>query len=559
MILKSHEKNGCIVFAVAVLVLLVTLILYAGVLSADFVMWDDDRDILGNINITSDDIWSVFSDVDSLQRFIPLTLLAWSLIWHFAGFDPFWFHFGNWMLNGMSTLLLYFVLRNMITICKEKISCFRDIRPLMLELAAASGALLWGIHPLRVESVAWASCWGHSQAMFFLIASLFFYLKAQESPHCQRYWIYIVLSIFAYIFSLLSYPLGITFFPVFILIDIFLLRRFEFSCSGMRWQIIRPILVEKFFFAAPAFFFGIFTVIIFFRQSLKWSSPVSLSQFGLVERLMQAIYVYSYYLWKPFFPDGLAPVYTSLFIIEPFSKRFIFLVLLISGISILCLVIIKRRPFILGLWLAYLAMMLPFIGIFSHPHFTADRYSLLSSLCFSVLTSFLIARISGSFRPWTITIVVFIVLSLLAWQTEKQVKVWKNSETLFTHIIRVLENDPYRVQIMGRLAKYYNQSGQTEKSIATFMELLSIKPTSLRAHSQLAEIYHASGRYAEEIPHLRTMLEQQPNNPEFHYRFGVVLEKAGKHNDADLHFRLAESLKANSVPEGNPGENNEGI
>lgn len=503
MIQEPYHKNGhLIVAAAATGVLLVTLALYAGVLSADFVMWDDYQDILGNSNITSDGIWWVFSDVDSMQRFIPLTFLSWSLVWHLAGFDPFWFHFGNWILHGMSTLLLYFVLRSMITICKER-GCFRDIRPSMLELSAASGALLWGVHPLRVESVAWASCWSHSQAMFFLIASLLFYLKAHERHHNQRYGFYIVLSISAYIFSLLSYPLGITFFVVYLLIDIFLLKRVEICCSGMRWQTIRPVLIEKIFFALPAFSFGIFAVVIYFRQSVKWSSPVLLSQFGLIDRVMQAFYVWSYYLWKPFYPTKLAPIYTTLITFEPFSQRAIFSALLIAGLSILFLVMRRRWPFLLGLWLVYLTLQLPFLGIFNHPHFTVDRYSILSSLCFSVLLALLIARISSLFRFWQVAIVMSLFISLLAWQTVQQVKVWKNSETLFTHTIQVLGDDPYRVQIMGRLATYYRQSGQMDKSIAMFNRLLAIKPASLRAHRQLAEIYSALGRYAEAKEHLR--------------------------------------------------------
>jgi tetratricopeptide (TPR) repeat protein len=496
--------------------------------------------------------------VDSMQRYNPLTFLSWSLTWHFVGFSPFWFHFGNWCLHGLSTLLLYLVLRDiLIVVCDRGV--FKGLSTRAQELAAVSGALLWSLHPLRVEPVAWATDRTYCQAMFFLLGSLLCYLKVHKSPQSGKNGLFFWLSLCAYLCSMLSYSLGVTFFVVFILMDLFLLQRVELNFSKLQWQTVRPILIEKCYFALPALLLSFLAVMIRYRQSVNWSRPVPLTDFGFTERVMQALYVYAYYLWRPFFTEGLAPIYTTLISFDPFSSRFAFSALLVAGMSVLCLFVRNRWPFLLGLWIAYLVLLLPFLGIFEHPHFPVDRYSLLPSICFSVLASLLIARLTYYFRLWQITSVVSIVLVLLSWLTFQQVKVWENSETLFAHTIRVLENDPYRVQIMGRLAKYYHQSGQTEKSIAAFMALLAIKPTSLRAHSQLAEIYHASGRYAEELPHLWTMLEQQPDNPEFHFRLGVALEKTGKHKDANVHLRFAESLKGGAVPKGSSGESNGGI
>lgn len=528
------------VLVTAAVVLMVTLAIFSGVLQADFVMWDDDLLITGNHKLTDNGIWWVFTDVDSMQRYNPLTFLAWSITYHLTGFDPCWFHFGNWLLHGLSAVFLYLVLRDMLHIAAAK-NVLAGLTPLSRELAAGSGALLWALHPLRVEPVAWATDRTYCQAMFFLLGALLFYVKAHGIT--RKYRLFMVLSLFCYVCSLLSYPLGITFFVVFLLLDIFLLRRIDFSCSVTRYAALKEALREKLIFVLPAFAFAVVAVVVRYRSNAIWDPPVPLAQFGLLDRVMQSFYVWSYYLWKPFYPMKLAPIYTTLLSFDPYSPPFELGVVLIAGISAFCIFLRKRWPFLLGIWLCYLVLQVPFLGIFEHPHFPVDRYSLLSSLCFSVLAAVLMVRITRILRPWQAIAGISVVLVMFAWLTFKQVEVWNNSETLFTHTIQTLGDDPYRTQIMGRLATYYYQIGQTEKSIEAFKKLLAIKPTSYKANSQLSSIYCATGQFAAALPHYQMMLSQEPNNPQAHYDFGLALVKLKRQAEADQQFHLAELLK----------------
>lgn len=539
---NKKSLNAGLLLVLAAVVLIVTLATFSEVLKADFVMWDDDLDILGNKKLTESSLWWMFTDVDSMQRYNPLTFLAWSVTYHLTGFDPYWFHFGNWLLHGLSALLLYLTLRDLLIIAADK-NLLESLTPFSRELAAVSGALVWALHPLRVEPVAWATARMYCQAMFFLLGALLCYLKAHQDVKPERYRLFMALSLVCYVCSLLSYPVGITFFMVFFLLDIFLLRRSVFSCSVSRWEALKQVLLGKLIFVLPAFAFGIVAVIARYRSTGIWGSPVPLTQFGIVDRVMQSFYVWSYYLWKPFYPIKLAPIYTTLFSFDPYSPPFVLGVVLIVGISAFCFFLRKRWPFLLGIWLCYLLLQVPFLGVFEHPHFPVDRYSLLSSLCFSVLAAVLMVRITRILRPWQAVAGISVVLVMFAWLTFMQVKVWNNSETLFTHTIQTLGDDPYRIQIMGRLATYYYQIGQTEKSIETLKKLLVIKPTSFKANSQLSSVYCATGQFAAALPHYQMMLSQEPNNPQAHYDFGLALAKLKRQAEADQQFHIAEILK----------------
>jgi len=524
----------------ALLIVLMTFAVYSAVLRADFVMWDDDIAILNNHGLTNTNIWWVFSYVDNTERYNPFIYITWYLLYQFAGFDPQWFLFANLLFHALSALCLYLSLREVLRILAHQ-GWIANPNQIQLEFSSVSGALIWALHPLRVEVVSWATCAVYCQAMFFLMAALLCYLKAHQAESPRAFRIFLWLSLGSYACSLFTFPIGITFFLVFLVIDSLLLQRVRFDTKS-RWQELKPVVLEKALFAVPAVSIALATVILRHRPHRLWAPPVSLADFGIIDRVMQACYIWIYYLWKPFYPVRLAPVYTTLVSFDPFAPPFVLSLLAVLAISAVCVLMRKRWPQLLALWLCYLLLQMPFLGIFEHPYFTVDRYSLLSSLCFSVLATALLAGITRPARFKAAAIATLLLITLLGALSFRQSKVWRNTETLLTHMIDTLGNDPYRIQIMGRLATYYNSTGETEKSIATLLNILSLKPTSHKAHSQLAAIYCAGGRYAEALPHYFAMLAEAPDNPRTHYDLGMALIHLTRNNEAEQHFQTAEKL-----------------
>ena len=173
---KQANKKNCITTFfqsssfIAMLIAVITLIIFSRVLWADFVMWDDGTIIYLNPNLVGlslERLGGIFTDVDSMMRYNPLTLLGWSVTHYFFGFNPFWFHFGNWLLHGLNAGLVFLVLRKLLKLgfSLEGIKIWR------INVSASLGALLWSLHPLRVEPVAWASDRTYGQSLFFLLIS----------------------------------------------------------------------------------------------------------------------------------------------------------------------------------------------------------------------------------------------------------------------------------------------------------------------------------------------------------------------------------------------------
>lgn len=539
---KKHDNSFVPLAVCAAVVALVTFIVFSGGLRADFLLWDDDIAILYNYNLRKEGILWMFGELDTTQRYNPLTFLVWSLVYHLAGYNPQWFHFVSVLYHAMSTLCLYLSLRELLKISAQQ-GRLHNLNQRSLEMASVAGALVWALHPLRVEVVALAATTTYCQSAFFLMGSLLFYLKAQQVLWSGRYPVFIGMSLLCYLCSLLTYPLGMTFFLVFLVMDIYLLRRVDFSDVKNRWQQLRAVLLEKLFFGLPAVAVAFAAVMVRHRPSTVWESPVALADFGIIDRAMQAFYILAYYLWKPFYPIKLAPIYMTLVSFDPYAPSFVLSLLVILGITIFCILMRKRLPILMGLWICYIVLQLPFLGLFEHPHFHSDRYSLLSSLVFSVLAAILIVRVLAVFGTWRVTACMLIMLSVLGWLSVKQVAIWKNSEVFFNYIIRHLGEDPYRIEILGKLVRYYQQTGETEKSVQTLHRILAIKPQSLLAHRQLATIYINTGRFAEALPHFESILAKEPSDFAMRYNFGIALLKVGRKDEAAEQFQYAESLK----------------
>jgi hypothetical protein len=520
----------------------VSFAVFSGVLQAEFLMWDDDIAILENVNLVNSNLWQVFGDLDTTQRYNPLIFILWRIIYIFSGFNPFWFHFASVLYHSLSALLLYFSLREILQLLVQKGHLY-DGNKFSREIAAVAGALIWSLHPLRVEVVALAATATYCQAVFFLMVSLFCYLKAygvESRPSMRR--VLTGASLFSYACSLLTYPLGITFFLIFPVIDLMLLKRIDLSGTNNRWERVKLVALEKGMFALPAFIIALVAVLTRHRPSAIWEYPVSMVDFGVLDRIMQAFYIWGYYIWKPFYPVNLSPLYMTLTSFEPLTLPFICSLLAILGITLLCLYLRKSFPFLIGLWLCYLVLLIPFLGIFEHPHFHSDRYSILSSLILSILGAVLVFRLIPVVQTWRLAICLTVLLMTLGLMSRAQVGVWRNSEVLFNYIYHSLGENPYRLEILGRLVRYYKKIGDMDQVVQTLQRILAVKPQSVKAHRELAEVYMDAGRFDEALQHFERILEKEPSNIATKYDFAIALLKAGRKDEAARQFQNLEVM-----------------
>ena len=389
-VLLNRFKRGWPIF-IGMLLFIVVGCVFLPSLRNGFVEWDDNISVYENPHIQGLDAkrlaW-MFTNVEYALRYKPLTWLSYALIHAAGGLNPFGYHLAGLLFHCMNTVLVFVVLRGLLAASREANETSAPKGE--LSLFAGLGALLWAVDPLRVEPVARVTDLTYCQSLCFTLVSFWCYLRAVHAAKTtagRRAFLW--GSVAAFALAMLSYPFVFGYAVVLVVVDVYPLRRFPPGAGGWCSAAARRIWLEKLPFALLG---GL--VLITLHQRLHptgWmagrmaaSMPVDL-QFGLVSRAMQAFYVWAYYLWKPWVPFDLSPVYTTLFEFKPMEWRFLLSATGIIGLTVLFVWKRRQWPLALALWVCHLVLLVPFLGLTEHPNMAEDRYSYMPGTLWSAL------------------------------------------------------------------------------------------------------------------------------------------------------------------------------
>jgi len=231
------------------------------------------------------------------------------------------------------------------------------------------------------------------------------------------------------------------------------------------------------------------------------------------------MYIWAYYIWRPWYPVNLAPAYTTLVSFNPLSPVFINSAILVIGIVTAMILLRHRWPLGLTLVMCHLFLLIPVLGIFEHPHYPCDRYSLIVSILWSVLMAAWLAHPKMKTLTFRISLVLsIVVITTLGLLTFRQTHVWTNSKTLFAHTIKTLNGDAYSSDIYRRLGNVYQLEGNKEEAIRLFENAVRINE-AFKTNAGLAEIhanlgmaYAQLGKYEQALHNLTKSLGLDPNN-----------------------------------------------
>ena len=524
------------------LLLLITLGVFSQVLQAEFVAWDDEAFVPGNTHIQGLDAarlkW-MFTNVSYAMRYKPLSWLTSALIYAGAGLNPLAFHLANLVFHGLNVVLVYFVIRELLLLAGGR-GPEGETRP--VGWCAGIGALAWAVHPLRVEPVARVTDLGYCQSLCFLLVSLLCYLRANAKPTPAAgsngfYW----AAVGAFALSMVSYPFAFGYAVVLVVLDAHPLRRFSQGSGWWRDGVARRIWLEK----VPFALLGGLVVVTFVGRLgatggwLHFQPWPGLTLWG---KAMQASYIWVYYLWKPWMPLHLSPVYTTLVFFNPWGAAFLSSAGLVIGLT--ALLVWKRRqwPWALALWVCHLVLLLPALGLSEHPHYPSDRYSYMPSILWSVLLAaglLKLCRRPGMFAwavgAWLVLIVVLGAMSAV------QTRIWRDSVSLFEYTLARLGNDPYRADIHWRLGRVYAQQQKLDEAVEQYRLTLAIE-SKLPAHYFLAQALQAQGKLDEALDHYAEVLRRQPD-AEVHAAMAGLLTERGQIPEAIAHYREALRLQ----------------
>ena len=468
-----------------------------------------------------------------MGHYMPVTWITYGLDYLIWGLDPFGYHLTNLALHAANTTLVYVVaLRLFRAVWVRSPGDGAD----SLRIGAALTALLFGVHPLRVESVVWITERLDLVCGFFYLLAILMYLRSVEaestdvSQSRRYYW----AAVGTFVLALLSKSMAVTLPVVLLVLDVYPLRR------PRSWRIWR----EK----VPFMLAGALVSIVAFRALLSFAPATSWDRLGPLERFSVSAYSVAFYMWKTLLPLGLSPLYELFLPVHPFDWRFLLsgvVVLLTTGVAF---ALRQRWPGLLAVWISYGVMLFPVVGFFHKGHqIAADRYSYLPGIGWALLAGGAVVVALQRYRSarsgrrvLAAILLVLATIPLLAFATWRQVKIWQDGVTLWRHAVRL---DPASPIAVANLGWELRARGDLAEAVEQCQRALLLRPDYADAHLNLGLAMAAQGRAAEAERHLRRVLELTPRSTAAQSGLGSLLEAEGRVDEAIAHFR--EALRIN--------------
>ncbi|MGB8369077.1 MAG: tetratricopeptide repeat protein [Verrucomicrobiia bacterium] len=508
------------VWLMAALLVLVTIALYWPAMRYDFVSLDDPEYVTENPHVQGGLNWEgvkwAFCNTEQAAYWAPLMWLSHLLAWQLFGSNAWGHHLINVLLHAASTALVFLVFRRMTG------AAWRS-----LILAA-----LFGLHPLRVESVVWVTERKDVLSTLFWMLTLWAYVKYVEAGKTQNskssLWYGAALAMF--VLGLMSKAMLVTVPCVLLLLDFWPLERFKPNCA---WRLVR----EK----IPFFALAALASVVTFMVQKHGGAVASVENLPLGARSGNALISYCRYLGKLFWPTDLAVFYP-----HPgyWPREQVLLAgVLIVGISMLLFVKRRRYPFLLMGWLWFCGTLVPVIQLVqSGEQAMADRFTYVPSL------GVLILAIWGAYeltRRWRHQVVVLSVagsaaIVLCLGLTRQQLGYWKDNETLFRHALKVTENNCLAHKALGdALIK----KGQIDEAISQYQEAIVLIPGYAEAHYNLGTALQKNGQIDEAISQFQEAIRLNTEYAEAFNNLGTALQKKGQIDEAINQFQEAIRLK----------------
>ena len=468
-------------------ILALTFVAFIPALTNDFVNWDDDYNLGNNNNtalLTWDNIVNIFKE-PVIGNYNPLPILTFAIERSIFGLDPTIYHVNNVLLHLVCVFFIYRI--------------FRSLN--LTTLAAAAGSLLFGIHPMRVESVAWVT--ERKDVLFgaFFLSALWLYIHYVKSGYAKKYF-YAALGLF--FFSLLAKIQAVSLPLTMLLVDYYFRRPLNFK-----------LVLEKWAFFTLSLLIGL--VGIYFLKDQ--GSINDATTYTLFQRLMIGGYSLGVYLIKFIFPYEMSPLYPYPAILPWQVYLGPIAVVAILGFSYIAY---KKdwRPYLFGslFFLFNIMFVLQVVG--AGQGFLADRFTYIPyiGLMFMMVYGGQ-SLMKDNQRSGKLAIYGFgglmVLFFVMTWQ---QNKVWTDSDTLWTHVLKHEDKTslPYRNR-----ANYRRDQGRTEEALADYNSAITLKPDAALYNSR-AKLYFNLKQYQQSLDDYNRAIAMDSTEGEFYINRGAV-------------------------------------
>lgn len=406
------------------------VICFLPALQGGFLHWDDQALLAENPYFRGFSLshWQWMCTTFWLGHWQPLSWLSYALdykVWG-IGFPHGW-HASSLLLHAVNAGLVYLIC---LAFVKDRAGRFG---------ACVLAALFWAVHPLRVETVVWLATRGYLLCTTFCLLMVLFYLKAVERRH------YPFAALLCFTIATCTKGIGMMLPPVLLLLDWFPLRRITSVRTALR------CVIEK----IPFFMLSLLTGVTAFLAKKYNGGMAAIEQYGLLDRVTQAVYGSWFYLLKTVLPTGLSPLYYK----RP-EEGAAMLAVMLTGSAAIFLFLFRRklRPMI-GTFGAFLLLIFPMLGITqSGSQLFADRFTYLSVIPFSVLLAAGLVRLAVCRR--IIFGALTLLLLLFGMQTFMFSRLWNDNLSLWLHALNRDADNPQAYNSAGVALKECHQYHQ---------------------------------------------------------------------------------------------------
>jgi tetratricopeptide (TPR) repeat protein len=514
--LTRHKASAYFSVVVAV----VTFIVFLPALKNAFLAWDDVDNFVSNTAYRGfgwQNLRWMFTTYH-MGPYQPLSWLSNAIDFQLWGANPMGFHLTNVLLQSLNAVLFFFVGRRLLALS-------RGAEPdWAMNTAAAAAALFFAIHPLRVESVAWASERRDVLSGCFFLLSALAYLRRASCAYR--------MALIFYLLALLSKATSVGLVWVLIACDIYPLRRLPLDPRGWFSRATWPVWREK----IPFVLLGAAAV-----ANGIWGLSEAIGQYALIQRLAFFLYGIVFYVEKTIWPGVLSPLYEISFYFLALSPRFwigVAFMALISGFFVA-----QYRKFPVGLlaWICYLLILMPVSGLAQNgPQIAAARYSYLACMPWAVLLGAgmekLLRRANGRRLAQIAAAAALAALGISTW---RQTHFWKDDLTLWSTALAI---DPQNSRAHNNYGAALAKQNRMPQAMEHYRQSLALNPSLAEAYRDIGLALASQNDPQGAIGFFQKAESIRPGMPEIHVNMAAAYYQLGKFDETIAHYQRALEL-----------------
>jgi len=485
------------------------IVVFLPALRAGFVTWDDNRNFLDNPAYRGLG-WTQLRwmwTTTHMGHYVPLTWMTLGLDYVLWGMNPFGYHLQNVVLHAVNAILVFFVASRILALAG--VVSRHDAREAVTTSVLA--ALVFAIHPLRAESVAWITERRDMVSLLWYLASVLCYLRFASATPAR--WRWYIAAVALFVAALLSKATSMTLPAALLVLNVYPLRRFG-GTAGYSSPASRGIWLELVPFAAVA--------LVAAGASIVALHPPD--QLGVPAKIAVSAYSLAFYLWKTVIPTGLAPLYEMPKRVNAWEARYAISYVVVVAISVGAWLARRRWPGVTAAWAAFVLVLLPMLGVVQNgPQIVADRYTYHAA----PIVGLLVAGAWARWRGATIGVRLAVpacVLTVLATATWRQTGYWRASERLWARVLSVDSTSSIAQIAMGDLLIAQGRAAEAAEHYGRGVEL---DPAYAEGHNNLGVALARDGRLAEAISHYKAAIALDSSYADAYNNWGIALSRQG--------------------------------